>query len=108
VSFAQDSNPDFSRSTNPDYSDPVSTSTHDSSSHKPATPTDPGKKRKPLRTTNAYLYWVTREQGSFDWFKGIMNEVAEFDLKVNILIKEPKYAFVSHLNFLWTYLLGHP
>ncbi|CAL9165936.1 unnamed protein product [Musa hybrid cultivar] len=32
-----------------------------------------------LRTTNAYFYWVTREQGSFDWFKGVMNEVAELD-----------------------------
>lgn len=32
-----------------------------------------------LKTTNAYFYWVTREQGSFDWFKGIMNEVAELD-----------------------------
>lgn len=74
-----DSNPDFSRSTNPDYSDPASTSTQDSS-QKPATPND-AKKRKPLRTTNAYFYWVTREQGSFDWFKGIMNEVAEFDHK---------------------------
>ncbi|KAJ7549881.1 hypothetical protein O6H91_07G073300 [Diphasiastrum complanatum] len=28
---------------------------------------------------NAYFYWVTREQGSFDWFKGVMNEIAEFD-----------------------------
>ncbi|KAL8138781.1 hypothetical protein V2J09_004782 [Rumex salicifolius] len=37
------------------------------------------KQKKPLKTTNAYFYWVTREQGSFDWFKGIMNEVAELD-----------------------------
>ncbi|KAK4803023.1 hypothetical protein SAY86_001226 [Trapa natans] len=37
------------------------------------------KKRKPLKTTNAYFYWVTREQGSFDWFKGVMNEVADLD-----------------------------
>ncbi|KAL9246681.1 hypothetical protein vseg_020186 [Gypsophila vaccaria] len=37
------------------------------------------KQKKPLRTTNAYFYWVTREQGSFDWFKGVMNEVAELD-----------------------------
>uniref|UniRef100_A0A0D9WHG9 FAD-binding FR-type domain-containing protein n=1 Tax=Leersia perrieri TaxID=77586 RepID=A0A0D9WHG9_9ORYZ len=27
----------------------------------------------------AYFYWVTREQGSFEWFKGVMNEVAESD-----------------------------
>ncbi|PIA34292.1 hypothetical protein AQUCO_03800110v1 [Aquilegia coerulea] len=39
------------------------------------------KRKKPLRTTNAYFYWVTREQGSFDWFKGVMNEVAELDKK---------------------------
>ncbi|KAM0034773.1 putative NAD(P)H oxidase (H(2)O(2)-forming) [Helianthus debilis subsp. tardiflorus] len=32
-----------------------------------------------FRTTRAYFYWVTREQGSFDWFKGVMNEVAEMD-----------------------------
>ncbi|MCO5605774.1 hypothetical protein L7F22_059958 [Adiantum nelumboides] len=30
---------------------------------------------------NAYFYWVTREQGSFDWFKGVMNEVHEYDTK---------------------------
>ncbi|RDX64729.1 Respiratory burst oxidase-like protein C, partial [Mucuna pruriens] len=32
-----------------------------------------------FRTRRAYFYWVTREQGSFDWFKGVMNEVAEED-----------------------------
>ncbi|KAG9146876.1 hypothetical protein Leryth_005186 [Lithospermum erythrorhizon] len=32
-----------------------------------------------FKTRRAYSYWVTREQGSFDWFKGIMNEVAEMD-----------------------------
>ncbi|XP_068660176.1 respiratory burst oxidase homolog protein A-like isoform X4 [Aristolochia californica] len=37
------------------------------------------KRRKALKTTNAYFYWVTREQGSFDWFKGVMNEVADLD-----------------------------
>eukprot|EP00258_Populus_trichocarpa_P037791 XP_024453810.1 respiratory burst oxidase homolog protein A isoform X2 [Populus trichocarpa] len=37
------------------------------------------KRKKAVRTTNAYFYWVTREQGSFDWFKGVMNEVAELD-----------------------------
>ena len=30
-----------------------------------------------FKTRRAYFYWVTREQGSFDWFKGVMNEVAE-------------------------------
>ncbi|GMJ06240.1 ARABIDOPSIS THALIANA RESPIRATORY BURST OXIDASE HOMOLOG F, respiratory burst oxidase protein F [Hibiscus trionum] len=43
--------------------------------------TTPNKvsRKKTLKTTNAYFYWVTREQGSFDWFKGVMNEVAELD-----------------------------
>ncbi|GLT77753.1 hypothetical protein SLA2020_493130 [Shorea laevis] len=37
------------------------------------------KRKKALKTTNAYFYWVTREQGSFDWFKGVMDEIAELD-----------------------------
>uniref|UniRef100_A0A9I9E0G6 Uncharacterized protein n=1 Tax=Cucumis melo TaxID=3656 RepID=A0A9I9E0G6_CUCME len=37
------------------------------------------KHGKGFRTKKAYFYWVTREQGSFEWFKGIMNEVAEMD-----------------------------
>ncbi|KAI3802582.1 hypothetical protein L1987_30720 [Smallanthus sonchifolius] len=32
-----------------------------------------------FRTTRAYFYWVTREQGSFDWFKSVMNEAAGMD-----------------------------
>ncbi|XP_061357451.1 respiratory burst oxidase homolog protein B-like [Gastrolobium bilobum] len=36
-------------------------------------------KRKPFATNRAYFYWVTREQGSFEWFKGVMDEVAEND-----------------------------
>jgi len=42
----------------------------------------PKKRKSTLKTTNAYFYWVTREQGSFDWFKGVMNEVAELDQRV--------------------------
>ncbi|XP_061369910.1 respiratory burst oxidase homolog protein C-like isoform X2 [Gastrolobium bilobum] len=34
-----------------------------------------------FKTRRAYFYWVTREQNSFDWFKGVMNEVAEEDRK---------------------------
>ncbi|KZV44991.1 hypothetical protein F511_32737 [Dorcoceras hygrometricum] len=64
-----DSISDFSR-----YSDQIGGS-FDSSSHNKVSP----KRKKTLRTTNAYFYWVTREQGSFDWFKGVMNEVAELD-----------------------------
>ncbi|GAU46473.1 hypothetical protein TSUD_177010 [Trifolium subterraneum] len=27
----------------------------------------------------AYFYWVTREQASFEWFKGVMDDIAEYD-----------------------------
>ncbi|CAK9324129.1 unnamed protein product [Citrullus colocynthis] len=39
----------------------------------------PPKRKNNLKTTNAYFYWITREQGSFDWFKGVMNEISEQD-----------------------------
>ncbi|KAE8687582.1 Respiratory burst oxidase-like protein A [Hibiscus syriacus] len=42
-----------------------------------------GKKKSP-RTQNAHFYWVTREPGSFEWFKGVMDEVAEMDHKGQI------------------------
>ncbi|XP_021804998.1 respiratory burst oxidase homolog protein E [Prunus avium] len=44
----------------------------------------PGDKKKSQRTTNAHFYWVTREPGSFEWFKGVMDEVAEMDQKGQI------------------------
>lgn len=44
----------------------------------------PGSKRKSQRTSSAHFYWVTRESGSFEWFKGVMNEVAEMDHKGQI------------------------
>ncbi|KAG7023975.1 Respiratory burst oxidase-like protein B, partial [Cucurbita argyrosperma subsp. argyrosperma] len=37
------------------------------------------KHAKPFVTKRAYFYWVTREQGSFEWFRGVMDEVAEND-----------------------------
>ncbi|KAL5984756.1 hypothetical protein ACLOJK_041378, partial [Asimina triloba] len=64
-----DSNTDLSRTTD------LSPGTSDMSSLSKVSP----KRKKPLETTNAYFYWVTREQGSFDWFKGVMNEVADLD-----------------------------
>ncbi|KAM7274082.1 hypothetical protein ACFE04_028746 [Oxalis oulophora] len=36
-------------------------------------------KKKPFATKRAYFYWVTREQGSFDWFRSVMNEVSDYD-----------------------------
>ena len=41
-------------------------------------------RKRVLKTSNVYFYWVTHEQGSFDWFKGVMNEIAELDQKVTI------------------------
>ncbi|CAD5335392.1 unnamed protein product [Arabidopsis thaliana] len=35
-----------------------------------------GGKKFPQR---AYFFWVTREQASFDWFKGVMDDIAEYD-----------------------------
>uniref|UniRef100_A0ACD5T9I8 Uncharacterized protein n=1 Tax=Avena sativa TaxID=4498 RepID=A0ACD5T9I8_AVESA len=34
-----------------------------------------------FRTRQAYFYWVTREQESFDWFRGVLDEVTEADTK---------------------------
>ncbi|KAI3820625.1 hypothetical protein L1987_08173 [Smallanthus sonchifolius] len=45
----------------------------------PASPLSKKNTANNFNTTRAYFYWVTREQGSFDWFKGVMNEVAETD-----------------------------
>ncbi|XAR51110.1 NAD(P)H oxidase [Bertholletia excelsa] len=41
-------------------------------------------RKKKLQKTTAYFYWMTRELGSFEWFKGVMNEVAEMDHKGQI------------------------
>ncbi|KAH9770381.1 respiratory burst oxidase [Citrus sinensis] len=54
--------------------------TTSSSSTTTTSPSSSGHRRRDqFRTRRAYFYWVTREQGSFDWFKGVMNEVAELD-----------------------------
>ncbi|KAD5317436.1 hypothetical protein E3N88_17382 [Mikania micrantha] len=42
------------------------------------------KKKKSRRAKSANFYWVTREPGSFEWFKEVMNEVAEMDHKGQI------------------------
>nr|CAB3455982.1 unnamed protein product [Digitaria exilis] len=34
-----------------------------------------------FRTRCAYFYWVTREQGTFDWFHKVMDEVVEADME---------------------------
>lgn len=35
----------------------------------------------------AYFYWVTREQASFEWFKGVMDDIAEYDRDVRFRTK---------------------
>lgn len=49
-----------------------------------STPSPRRSKRKLRPLTQAYFYWITREQRSFEWFKGVMNEVAETDQKAVI------------------------
>lgn len=66
----------------------------------------PGVKKKPQRITNAHFYWVTREPGSFEWFKEVMDDVAEMDHKVNYYIFSctcQLKAFYSTLLPRWTY-----
>ncbi|EER94517.2 hypothetical protein SORBI_3001G303600 [Sorghum bicolor] len=37
------------------------------------------------RLKKAYFYWVTREQGSFEWFRDIMKEVSVLDSKQGVI-----------------------
>lgn len=34
----------------------------------------------------AYFYWVTREQASFEWFKGVMDDIAVYDKNVSYYV----------------------
>ncbi|KAH7574516.1 hypothetical protein JRO89_XS03G0306100 [Xanthoceras sorbifolium] len=72
-----DSNTDTSRSED-------SMNSFASANMTPGSNLTPSGKKKPQRTTNAHFYWVTREPGSFEWFKGVMDQVAEMDLKGQI------------------------
>lgn len=40
-----------------------------------------GSDKHDFKTRKAYFYWMTKEQGTFEWFKGVMNEVVEMDHK---------------------------
>ncbi|KAL2626527.1 hypothetical protein AAZV13_07G115300 [Glycine max] len=42
----------------------------------PSSNSDDQIKKGPER---AYFYWVTREQSSFEWFKGVMDDIADYD-----------------------------
>lgn len=46
-----------------------------------STSTAQSANKRPMRVKSAHFYWVTREQGSFEWFKGVMQEVADMDHK---------------------------
>ncbi|RWW80165.1 hypothetical protein BHE74_00011508 [Ensete ventricosum] len=52
-------------------------------------------KKRTYRTSSAHFYWVTREAGSFEWFKGVMNDVAEMDKKA-VLLKLNKHRQQSY------------
>ncbi|KAJ0031191.1 hypothetical protein Pint_13567 [Pistacia integerrima] len=41
-------------------------------------------KKKSQKTRSAHFYWVTREPGSFEWFKGVMDQISEMDHKGQI------------------------
>ncbi|KAK6152063.1 hypothetical protein DH2020_014698 [Rehmannia glutinosa] len=61
------------------------TSRSDDSSNSIASSSDTSSvKKKSQKTRSAHFYWVTRESGSFEWFKGVMNEIAEMDHKGQI------------------------
>lgn len=59
----------------------METSRSEDSSNSFSFSTSSSNKKRPYRTTRAHFYWVTREPGSFEWFKGVMNDVAEMDKK---------------------------
>jgi hypothetical protein len=58
----------------------------------------PVSKKRTQRTTNAHFYWVTREPGSFEWFKGVMDEVAEMDHKVRQKLPTHVSLSMSQIN----------
>ncbi|XP_048533221.1 respiratory burst oxidase homolog protein E-like [Triticum urartu] len=59
----------------------METSRSEDSSNTFSVSTASSNKRRAYRTSRAHFYWVTREPGSFEWFKSVMDEVAEMDKK---------------------------
>lgn len=41
----------------------------------------------------AYLYWVTREQSSFEWFRDVMKEISNSDQK-QVIVQKPKISTI--------------
>lgn len=68
----------------------METSRSEDSANSFSVSTASSNRKRAYRTSRAHFYWVTREAGSFEWFKGVMNEVAEMDKKVesSVLIME--------------------
>ncbi|CAF2118824.1 unnamed protein product [Brassica napus] len=50
----------------------------------------PARKSELFRTKKAYFYWSTKEQGTYEWFKSVMDEVSEAD--VNNVIELHNYC----------------
>ncbi|KAE8797198.1 respiratory burst oxidase-like protein E [Hordeum vulgare] len=57
------------------------TSRSDDSANSFSVSTASSNRKRSYRTSRAHFYWVTREPMSFEWFKGVMDEVAEMDKK---------------------------
>ena len=49
----------------------------------------------------AYFYWATGEQGSFEWFKGVMDDIAEHDQHVGF---RPEYPLGMFTHLYWKYI----
>ncbi|MQM16782.1 hypothetical protein Taro_049742 [Colocasia esculenta] len=53
----------------------------------------------------AYFYWVTREQGSFDWFRDVMKEISSADQKqVRDVIEESERIYMQVVIEMHNYL----
>ncbi|XP_062203298.1 respiratory burst oxidase homolog protein B-like [Phragmites australis] len=48
-------------------------------------PSSSPTRRDAFMTRRVYFYWCTREEGSFEWFRGVMNEVAERDARGDVV-----------------------
>ncbi|KAL5206554.1 hypothetical protein ABZP36_034763 [Zizania latifolia] len=59
----------------------METSRSEDSANSFSVSTASSNRKREYRTRCAHFYWVTREPLSFEWFKGVMNDVAEMDKK---------------------------
>ncbi|KAJ0237534.1 Respiratory burst oxidase protein E [Hirschfeldia incana] len=48
------------------------------------TPTPTSTKRGGKKAVKAHFYWVTREPGSVEWFRGVMEEISDMDYRGQI------------------------